>query len=150
MKFIKQQSVGFYVNALALIVGIAAVAYYLVNAHTDTFTNIGTSALVMALTVLALLMLVAVLVIRQMPIARGFAANTLLDVCSLAAPVLLIVSVVSIIASRVDTFASILTFQQNAHTTADMHSAIVAIVAYFVAALLAVIASFFKVNKNEQ
>lgn len=143
MSILKKQGAGFYLGALALVLGAVGTVYYNINCHTSYFSNLGTNPVVLGSAVAALVLLLVVLVGSQLA-----KENPLLDVCHVAAPVLLMVAFANFATSRVNGIASIMTFENNAQTMADLNSALVGLVLLLLATVAGILAAFFAVRKE--
>ncbi|KAB8286633.1 hypothetical protein DSM100688_2233 [Bifidobacterium ramosum] len=159
MNFIKQQSIGFYVNILALAAAVVALVYYVINCHTSYFLSAGMNPGVLACSVGVIVLELVILVGNQFAGAAagsgsaGSAAGVswlrvVLDVCVVAVSVMLMCAFAFFLSDRVNSIASIATFNQNAQNMADLMSAIYGMIAYVVAVVLSIVASYLKVNKR--
>lgn len=160
MNFIKQQSIGFYVNILALAAAVVALVYYVINCHTSYFLSAGMNPGVLACSVGVIVLELVILVGNQFAgAAAGGAAGSagsagvswlrvVLDVCVVAVSVMLMFAFAFFLSDRVNSIASIATFNQNAQNMADLMSAIYGMIAYVVAVVLSIVASYLKVNKR--
>lgn len=145
MSFIKKQSVGFYFAALAVIAVVAATVFYLINCNTAYFSNLGVNAVIVGCLVVAILLELVYII--------GYnkaGASLVVDVLPVVSGVLLMVAFAQFITARVNSIATILSFERNAQTMNDLSSAIVGMICCFVAILLNIIGSFFKVVKTEE
>ena len=77
-------------------------------------------------------------------------ASLVVDVLPVVSGALLMVAFAQFITARVNSIATILSFERNAQTMSDLSSAIVGMICCFVAILLNIIGSFFKVVKTEE
>ena len=145
MSFIKKQSVGFYFAALAVIAAVAATVFYLINCNTAYFSNLGVNAVIVGCMVVSIL--------RELVYLIGYnkaGASLVVDVLPVVSGALLMVAFAQFITARVNSIATILSFERNAQTMSDLSSAIVGMICCFVAILLNIIGSFFKVVKTEE
>ena len=145
MSFIKKQSVGFYFAALAVIAVVAATVFYLINCNTAYFSNLGVDAVIVGCLVVAILLELVYII--------GYnkaGASLVVDVLPVVSGALLMVAFAQLITARVNSIATILSFERNAQTMSDLSSAIVGMICCFVAILLNIIGSFFKVVKTEE
>ena len=145
MSFIKKQSVGFYFAALAVIAAVAATVFYLINCNTAYFSNLGVHAVIVGCLVVAILLELVYII--------GYnkaGASLVVDVLPVVSGALLMVAFAQFITARVNSIATILSFERNAQTMSDLSSAIVGMICCFVAILLNIIGSFFKVVKTEE
>lgn len=142
MNFIKKQAAGAYVTVLTLISTIVSIAAYLVNCKTQYFANLGISGgIVIALLIAAVLEIIYVTGSGREDLKKYF------DLIPVICGMILMIALLLLINARVASIATILSFQKNAQTMADMSSAVVAIAACAIAAVFNMIGSFFKVSK---
>lgn len=139
MDFIKRQRSGFYFAAVTAVAAVVALIFYFVNCRTSYFINLGMNPAVIIGIICAVIALVAYVFLDQ---KTDLIVKDALPVIS---AVLLCVSLMLFIASRVNGIAAILTFTNNAQTMADLSSAIVCIILLFVAVVTNVIASYLRV-----
>lgn len=137
----KQNGIGFYTTGLSFVAGVVALAFYMINAKTDYFANLGVSPVVVGCTVVAVVaeLLLLVLSKQNQPIW--------MDLAAVAAPVLLMVAFINLTGSRVNGIASIMTFENNAQTMSDLTSAIVSMAALLIACLIGIVSSYFNIRK---
>ena len=137
----KNNGIGFYATGLSFVAGAVALVFYIINTGTDYFANLGVNPMVAGCAAAALIAQLVLLVLsrKEQPVW--------LDLVAAAAPVLLMIAFASLIGARVNGIASIMTFENNAQTMADLSSAIVSLVAFFLAWLIGVISSFFNIRK---
>lgn len=147
MDFFKRQSIGFYMGTLTFIVTLAALIYAEINGKTAYFQNLGVEPSVLVCAIVAMASEIFVLVSGQVYQGSRWLALAR-DIALCLAAVLLVLSMVSFLASRINGFASIMTFEQNAQNMADLQSASIAIVLFALASVLAIVTSFFRVRKN--
>ena len=131
-----KKGAGFILSLLTAIAGVVGLVFCMVNANTDSFRSVGTSPVVIACAVIAV---VALLDGKQAVAA---------DVMSVVAGVTLVVAAAQFISPRVNTIASIMTFTNNAQTMADLSSAIYGTAALLIAVVLNIIAAFTNVTKE--
>lgn len=144
MNFMKKQSAGFYLAALTTILAIIGLVFYLINCSTDYFGNLGVSMPLAACLVVSCVLELAYIAGYE---KTGF--KLYLDAMPVIAGALLTVALVLFITSRVAGIASIMTFENNAQTMADMKSAIIGMAFCLLAIVFNVIASFFRVVKEQ-
>lgn len=143
MSFLNKQAAGFYCAALSALLAIVGLIFYLVNCKTDYFMNVGVSPVVVGCAVVAIAAEALLLLACQKA-----GESRALDLLAVAPAVLLMVAFVTLVGSRVASIATIMTFENNAQTMADLSSALVGIVCLLLAMLTGIIASFCKVAKN--
>lgn len=142
MTFLKKQSVGFYATALAVLLAAAGLGMYLKNCATDYFRNLGKDPLILGCLVLAIAAQLVLLAAAQ----RG--QKLWMDFLPIAASVLLMLGAIWFVSSRVNGIASIMTFENNANTMADLSSAIAGMALCLAAGIVSIIASFFDITKE--
>ena len=137
----KQNGIGFYTTGLSFVAGVVALVFYMINAKTDYFANLGVSPVVVGCTVVAVVaqLLLLVLSKQNQPIW--------MDLAAVAAPVLLMVAFINLTGSRVNGIASIMTFENNVQTMSDLTSAIVSMAALLIACLIGIVSSYFNIRK---
>jgi hypothetical protein len=127
-------------NLLAVAAACVGLAQYFTNAGTTYFKGLGTNPTVIGAAGAAITALLIWTLI-------GEARPTWKDILPIAAPALLMFALLTLVNSRVNGIAAIMTFENNAANMADLQSALVAIGALAAAALLACLAAFFSVKK---
>ena len=137
----KQNGIGFYTTGLSFVAGVVALVFYMINAKTDYFANLGLSPVVVGCTGVAVGAQLVLLVLskQEQPIW--------MDLAAVAAPVLLMVAFINLTGSRVNGIASIMTFENNAQTMSDLTSAIVSMAALLIACLIGIVSSYFNIRK---
>lgn len=137
----KQNGIGFYTTGLSFVAGVVALVFYMINAKTDYFANLGVSPVVVGCTVVAVVAQLVLLVLskQNQPIW--------MDLAAVAAPVLLMVAFINLTGSRVNGIASIMTFENNVQTMSDLTSAIVSMAALLIACLIGIVSSYFNIRK---
>lgn len=147
MDFFKRQSIGFYMGILTFSITLAALVYAEINGRTAYFHNLGVESRVLDCVVASLALEIFALVSGQVHRGNRWLALAR-DIALCLAAVLLVLGLVSFLSSRINGFASIMTFEQNAQNMADLQSALIAIVLFALAVVLAIVTSFFRVRKN--
>jgi hypothetical protein len=143
MEFIKKQSVGFFMTLLALLLSSAGFIFYLINCHTSYFLNRGIDSKIIVSFLAAIILELAFILGTEI-----LGSKIVLDILPVAVSVLLVIAFVAFLGSRVAGIASIMTFENNAKTMADLSSAMTGLICSFLALVLSIIASFFKVIKE--
>ena len=138
----KKNFFGICLTVLAVILAVVGVVFYVINTRTSYFSNQGLNITVVAAAGGAALGLLIYL------IAAGKGPHFLTGLLPVCASVLLVLSTVLLLGARVAGIASIMTFEGNASTRADMTSAIVAIAALLLATIISTIASFHDLVKE--
>ena len=137
----KRAIVGMIVNLLAAVAACIGLVQYMTNAGTNYFKGLGTNPLIVSSVAVAV---VALLVWCFL----GEAKPTWKDILPIVAPALLIFAALTLVNSRVNGIAAIMTFENNAQNMADLQSALDSIAALLIAAGLACLAAFFRVRKE--
>ena len=136
-----KKGAGFILSLLTAVACAVGLGFCIVNAGTDSFRKIGTSPVVIACAVIA----IVALVLRILLDGKQAVAA---DVMSVVAGVTLVVAAAQFISPRVNTIASIMSFTNNAQTMADLSSAIYGTAALLIAVVLNIIAAFTNVTKE--
>jgi len=143
MNFLKKQSVGFYLAAATAVFAAVGLVCYLINCNTDYFGNLGVSMYqVVFLAAGCVLELVYIIGYEKS------GNDVWLGFLPMIAGVLFTAALVLFLTSRVAGIASIMTFENNAQTMADMKSAVTGMVFCLLAILFNILASFFRVVKE--
>lgn len=137
-----KKAIGFYMTILSALAAFTATAAYLVNCSTDYFIGLGVSPVVMACLITAITLQIVYLILTK----NGH--KMWHDILAVLPPVLLIEAVVTLVNVRTNSFAAVMTFENNARNMADMTSAIVSIAACVIAVLISILASFFDTVKE--
>lgn len=138
----KRSIVGTVAQLLAVAAACVGLIAYVMNARTTYFTGLGISGLVVG-------SLIAGIAALLLWCAIGGATVSWKDILPIAAPSLCMFAFLTLLNSRVNGIAAIMTFENNAANMADLKSALVALVAMAVAAVLACIAAFFNTKKAD-
>ena len=128
-------------TVITIVAAVVGLINYITNSNTNYFAGLGKDPVVIGCAVLAIAALALWLVLGNPKI-------TWTDILPVAAPALLIVAALTLVNSRINGVAAIMTFENNAQNMADLQSAIVAIAALVVAAVLAALNAFFDVKKE--
>ena len=138
------QSMGFgvFTTLLALIATAVGFAYYLINAGTVNFSSLGKDPVILGC-------LGGAIACYVIWLLAGSDKRRILDILPFAAPVLTIYGGLVMANSRINGIASILTFTNNAQNIADMQSAVIAIAATVIAAVIGIFSAFFQVRKHK-
>lgn len=142
MTFLKKQSVGFYFSVIILILSIAGLTMYLKNSETNYFSNLGKDPMILGCLIAAIIAEILFVVLSQ----KGM--KLWMDLLPVLVSILLMMGTVLFASSRVNGIASIMTFENNAQTMADLSSAVTGIALCLVAGLVSLIASFFDIVKE--
>ncbi len=143
MEFLKKQAAGFYLALITLIFAIVSIVFYLINCSTSYFQSYGVNGGLIALTVIAIILCIALIIGSEL-----LGSNIYLDILPVITGVCLVIALVTFISIRVDSIASIITFQNNEQTMSDLTSAIVGIGGCLMAVIFNIIASFFRIVKE--
>ena len=142
MNYIKKQAAGFYITLLTLLATVVSIISYLVNCKTQYFANLGISG-----GIIVLLAVAAVLEIAYIAGSGKADLKKYFELIPIISGMILMIAFVLFLNARVSSIATILSFQKNAQTMADLSSAIVAMAACIIAAILNMTGAFFKVSK---
>ena len=140
----KNKSAGFYMMILTAVLAVIGVVFYLINCNTSYFSNLGVNTGLVACMVIAVILELVYVFGYKAPVSR------VLDLIPVVCGVLMMVAFVLFISVRANSIASILTFENNAQTMSDLMSAIVGMVFCLLAVTFNIVASFFKVVKDEK
>lgn len=149
MKVLKNLSLGFYIGVLAIIAEIVGLIFYFINQGTVTFGNLPLNQVTVVGGVIALALQVFILGAGQFKASNGAVLRTILDIAYVAVIVLIVWGATVFFADRINLFSSVITFNRNAQSLADMNSALYGIGAMFCAAVLEIVSSFMRVSKNQ-
>ncbi|OFQ98063.1 hypothetical protein [Alloscardovia sp. HMSC034E08] len=150
MKALKNLSLGFYVGVLAFIVEVVALVFYFINQGTVTFGNLPLNMVTVEGGVIALAIQLLILVLGQLRASNKTGVGVLLDLAYVVEAVLIVWGATVFFADRINLFSSVMTFNRNAQSLADMNSALYGIGAMFAAAVLVILSSFMRVSKNQE
>lgn len=150
MKALKNLSLGFYVGVLAFIVEVVALVFYFINQGTVTFGNLPLNMVTVVGGVIALAIQLLILVLGQLRASNKTGVGVLLDLAYVVEAVLIVWGTTVFFADRINLFSSVMTFNRNAQSLADMNSALYGIGAMFAAAVLVILSSFMRVSKNQE
>lgn len=140
----KNKSAGFYMMILTAVLAVIGVVFYLINCNTSYFSNLGVNTGLVACMVIAVILELVYVFGYKVPVSR------VLDLIPVVCGVLMMVAFVLFISVRANSIASILTFENNAQTMSNLMSAIVGMVFCLLAVIFNIVASFFKVVKDEK
>lgn len=142
MTFLKKQSVGFYFSVIVLILSLAGMGMYLKNSATSYFSNLGKDPVILGCLIVAAVLELLFIALSQKGMKQW------MDILPVAVSVLLMLGAVLFASSRVNGIASIMTFENNAQTMADLSSAVTGIALCLIAGIVSIIASFFDIVKE--
>ena len=137
----KRALFGSIMSVITIVAAVVGLINYITNSNTTYFAGLGKDPGVIGCAAAAIAALALWLVL-----GNPKAAWT--DILPVAAPALLIVAALTLVNSRINGVAAIMTFENNAQNMADLQSAIVAIAALVAAAVLAALNAFFDVKKE--
>ncbi|MCP1103224.1 hypothetical protein M2454_002563 [Aequitasia blattaphilus] len=144
MKPTRKQAMGFYLSILTIIIALAALIFYLINCNSSYFKNQGVHPLVAGgITAAIIVEIVYVILVEKLGSEKIF------DILPVIVGICLMVAFGMFISVRVAGIASIMTFEKNAQTTADMNGAIIGMVLCVSAGILNMITSFFRIIKED-
>ena len=155
---IKKQSAGVWVNLIAAILALASLIVYGVNISSEGYFQNATVSSMMNYGIPAIILLVLVIVLAQLKLTGGAAAavEVISGVMRIAIPVLLTLCLINLIAARAEGLGYI--YFSNAdvalevQTPENLSSAtgtIANMICLAVAAVAAMAAAFFRLNRKE-
>lgn len=142
MSNIKKMGAGFYITLLTVLATVVSTIFYLVNCKTQYFANIGINVGIVVLLIVAAVLEIAYIIGGSRADLKKY-----FDLSPIICGMILMIAFVLLLNARVSSIATILSFQKNAQTMADLSSAIVAMAACIIAAILNMAGAFFKVSK---
>ena len=137
----KRALFGSIMTVITIVAAVVGLINYITNSNTTYFAGLGKDPVVIGCAAVAIAALALWLVL-------GNPMITWTDILPVAAPALLIVAALTLVNSRINGIAAIMTFENNAQNMADLQSGLVAIAALVVAAVLAALNAFFDVKKE--
>ena len=137
----KRAIFGSIMTVITIVAAVVGLVNYITNSNTTYFAGLGKDPVVIGCTVLGIAALARWLVLGEPKAAWK-------DILPVAAPACLIVAALTLVNSRINGVAAIMTFENNAQNMADLQSAIIAIAALVAAAVLAAFTAFFDVKKE--
>ena len=137
----KRAYFGTIVSLLAACAACVGLIAYIMNTGTTYFVGLGKSMPVICSLIVGIVALLAW-------VALGEAKVTWKDILPLAAPSLFMFGFLTLLNSRINGIAAIMTFEANEANMADLKSALVALVFMAVAAVLACVGAFANVKKR--
>ena len=137
----KRAIFGSIMTVITIVAAVVGLVNYITNSNTTSFAGLGKDPVVIGCTVLGIAALALWLVL-------GEPKASWKDILPVAAPACLIVAALTLVNSRINGVAAIMTFENNAQNMADLQSAIIAIAALVAAAVLAAFTAFFDVKKE--
>lgn len=137
----RRPAAGYWACALAFVLSAAGLVFYWLNAGTRYFVNLGMDPLVLGCTAAAMVVYLLVMAIGRRR------EGLMTDVLFIAGAVLVTLAMAAFAASRVNGFASIMTFEYSAQNMADLSSAITGVGLYAAALIMGIAASFLHVGR---
>ncbi|HHV09340.1 MAG TPA: hypothetical protein GXX75_03550 [Clostridiales bacterium] len=147
MEFMKKQKKGFVAYVIVAVMAVISFIVYVSNVSTAYYQDMNTSVVIMMVCALALI--AATLVLPQL--AKGRLVTVVVDVLRVASAVLIILSGVTFIGMRVESFGYIFGSNLELGNEAAFRAgsqAITGIVLFVVTWILSLAASFFEVGKK--
>lgn len=157
MEFMKKQPAGVWATFVALVIAIVAMVIYLANIGSEGYFQHAAVSQATLFTVLAIVMLGAVLALAQVRLegAGGLAAGLCSDAMRILVPVCFMAALMTLVSSRVEGFAfiyfsnpEVLQEVQTAANLSSAHGAIANIIALAAASLAGMAAAFFSLKKE--
>lgn len=136
----KKLGKGMITSCITLILAIIGFVAYIINTNTAYFSNLGKNTTIIASLAIAIVALVLWMTL-------GDVSPSWTDILPVIAPACLFVGGITLLNTRINGMAAIMTFTNNAQNMSDMSSAVVAIAAIIVAAIVGIISAFFDVKK---
>lgn len=158
MSFVKKLSAGAWVALVAAILALASIIVYAVNIGSAGYFQNASVANLVTYSVLAIVLLLAVIVLGQLKLTGGAATvvELLSGVMQIAVPVLLTLCLANLIAARAEGLGFIYFSNPDVilevQTPANLSSAtgsIVSMVCLAVATVSGMVAAFFNIKKKE-
>lgn len=138
----KKKKAGLFLTPISVILGIAGVVAYVINCGTDYYAKMGIDAMVVCC-------IAAAVLIQVVLIALGLRGQkTWMDVLPVAACILLMAGTLIFTGSRVESIATIMTFEKNDANMADLASALAGIGLCLGATVIGVVSSFFDITET--
>ena len=137
----RKTSAGFFFSVLVVIAAVVGLAFYMINCNTSYFRNLGINPLIIGSLVCAILLEVLYIIVEK------DSTTSIVDIFPAIVSALLMVGAGFFVASRAAGAASIMTFEGNAQTLADLQSAIIGIAAILCGVVISWIAAFMDVSK---
>ena len=135
----KKIGAGMVTTCITLILGIVGFIAYLVNTNTAYFSNLGKNPVVLCTVCIAIVALICYLVL-------GKESPSGTDILPVIAPALLIIGGITLLNTRINGIAAIMTFTNNAQTMSDLSSAVVAIAAIIFAGVVGIVNAYLEVR----
>ncbi len=136
----KKLGAGMISSCITLVLAVVGFVAYIINSNTAYFSNLGKNPIVIATLVISIVALVAWMTL-------GKESPSWTDIFPVIAPACLFIGGITLLNTRINGMAAIMTFTNNAQNMADMTSAIVAIAAIIVAAIVGIVSAFLDVKK---
>lgn len=137
----KKIGAGMISTVITLILGVVGLVAYLVNAGTAYFSNLGKNPIVICSLVIAILALCAFIVL-------GKESPAWTDILPVIAPACLIIGGITLLNTRINGIAAIMTFTNNAQTMSDLSSAVIAIASNIIGGIVGIVNAFLEVRKG--
>lgn len=147
---LKNKAAGFYFGCVAAVLSIVAMGLYLSNISNSYFAD-AVSVPVMACTIIAIIMIVAYIVLSSSA-KKNSTLSYIRGLFPVAATFCLFAACVMFLGTRVYNMAIIYGSSLEANNTlahSAMAQAIAAIVIYFLAGIMTIVAAFCKTEKDE-
>ncbi len=157
MSFIKKQTVGSMGTLITLILAVISVVIYFVNIGSEGYFQGASVSSTMLFFILAIVMLVIVFAVSQIPFKGGVLkiVNLLLGVLRVAVPACLIAALLFLLSGRVEGFAfiyfsneEVLQEVQTAANLSSSHLAIANLITLAITAVCGMISTFFNLRKE--
>lgn len=139
-----KKAFGYYLRIITAVLTVIGLIAYFINSNTAYFQNIEINSVIVISTIVAIILCGLVIFVDKIKLSK-----IIEDFIPVIVGVLLVYSTVLLVSSRVNSIASIITFNNNAQNMSDMSSAIVAIAFLLFAVIINIVSSFFEVAKSK-
>lgn len=143
MDFLKKQSGGFFTASISAVLAVFGLIFYLVNCGTAYFSSWGVNALIVVGGLLSIAALATWVVLASNK-SIWFA-----DALPILSAVFLTLAFALFVNDRAGSVASIMTFENNEQNMADLSSALIGMVLYFLSLIMSIVASFGEIRPKQ-
>ncbi len=151
VNFFKKQGIAFYVLIVALIMAIVSVCMYSADVKIEYFFEAYANSAVIAFSVVAIILIAAILVVSQFEFAQNTYVKIVIDIATVIAVAFVITPMLYFIGDRVYHFGVVLGSdleRGNEVAFAAVNHSIVTIVMYGITLLCTLVAAFFNVTRK--
>lgn len=146
-KILSRAGIASYLQLIAMLSAVLALAFYLINTDTDYFRGMGVSGMLAGLSIAAIALTVAEIVLGQF---KNRILRFCADVLSVLLPCLYVYLVLYFMNIRMYYIVSIVSFERSDSTLRDLQSAWFSFAFYILSFLISVVASFFSLRRKEK